>query len=181
MKLYHYVTKPNTVLSAGLLSFAANPNADLHYYCGRSGATTHTGIVQWMENCFKGRSRGIRAFSEPIQWTEESLSLKNFIDNADMFAIDLEALNNDGLLEAVYLSPSVMDIPNVTDNGKFDEILQKLPDLSHIDYTPIDWQICNDKAGRRFAFVRYYLIVVKNGVIPPKYLTCIHSEDIMKM
>jgi len=52
-----------------------------------------------------------------------------------------------------------------------DEILKKLNGISEIDYTPVDWSVCDDKLERRFAWVRYYLIVVKNGVIPPKYIT----------
>lgn len=73
MRLYHYVAKGNTVLTDGILSFAQNPHADLSYYYKRSGETTHNGICQWMERCFKGRSRAVRAFSEPIQYTEKVL------------------------------------------------------------------------------------------------------------
>lgn len=52
-KLYHYITKGNTALQNGILSFAKNPNADLHYYYKRTGSeTTHSGIVNWMESCF---------------------------------------------------------------------------------------------------------------------------------
>ena len=48
-----------------------------------------------------------------------------------------------------------------------DEYLNGIDD---IDYSPIDWSVCDDKLHRRFAYVRYYLIVVKGGVIEPKYL-----------
>lgn len=75
MRLYHYVAKGNTVLTDGILSFAQNPHADLSYYYKRSGETTHNGICQWMERCFKGRSRAVRAFSEPIQYTEKSINM----------------------------------------------------------------------------------------------------------
>lgn len=170
MKLYHYITKGNTALKEGILSFARNPQADLSYYYKRSGQTTHEGIVQWMENCFEGRSRGIRGFSEQIKWTENSLSLKKFIENADLFAIDLDALQKDGLLEAVYVSPSVMDIPELQEWG-CDEVLKKLAGIEAIDYSPVDWTVCNDELGRRFAFVPYYLIIVKGGIIPPAYLS----------
>lgn len=62
-KLYHYITKGNNALKQGILSFANNPQADLHYYYKRTGGeTTHSGIVKWMENCFEGRSRAIRGF-----------------------------------------------------------------------------------------------------------------------
>lgn len=83
MKLYHYITKGNSALTDGILSFARNPQADLTYYYRRSGADTHEGIIRWMESCFDGRSRGIRGFTEPIQWTRHSLNLKSFVDNAD--------------------------------------------------------------------------------------------------
>lgn len=175
MKLYHYVTKGNDVLQKGLLSFAANPNADLHYYYERTdGKTTHREICEWMENCFTGRSRAIRAFSEPIKWTERSIKcLKNFIDNADMFEIDISAMNRDNLVEAVYVSPSILDFPDIKEERGMDEILQKLNNIEDIDYSPIDWGVCDDELHRRFAWIRYYLIVVKGGIIPPKYLKCI--------
>ena len=104
MILYHYITKGNTALSEGILSLANNPKADLHYYYKRTGGeTTHEGIVRWMESCFTGRSRTIRGFSEPIKWTEKSEKMfKDFIEGADLFAIDVSALDKDGLIEAVW-------------------------------------------------------------------------------
>ena len=173
MKLYHYVTKGNDVLQKGLLSFAKNPNANLRHYFKRTGGkTTHKEICEWMESCFVGRSRAIRGFSEPIQWTERSIHcLKDFIDNADKFEIDISAMDKDGLIEAVYVSPSILDFPDVTEEKGMDEILQKLNSINDIDYSPIDWSVCDDELGRRFAYVRYYLIVLKDGYIPPQYLT----------
>lgn len=44
MKLYHYISKPNTALKDGILSFAKNPNADLRYYFKRSNETTHMAL-----------------------------------------------------------------------------------------------------------------------------------------
>ena len=170
MKLYHYISKPNTALNEGILSFAKNPNADLRYYFKRSNETTHEGIVKWMENCFEGRSRAIRGFSEPIQWTEKSMSLKDFIDSADMYSIDLDALDRDGLLEAVYVSPSVKDVPTLKEQWECDELLIKLYDYNDISTRPVDWSVCNDELGHRFAYVPYYIIVIKDGVIPAKYI-----------
>lgn len=171
MKLYHYITKGNSALTEGILSFAQNPCADINYYIKRSGATTHQDIVKWLESCFKGRSRGIRGFTEPIKWHKDCLNLKNFIKNADLFSIDVAALSKDKLLDAIYISPSVMDFPEIKEKQNCDELLQQIPDISYIDYSPIDWTICNDKLGRRFAFVRYYLMIIKDGIIPPQYIT----------
>ncbi len=39
-KLYHYITKGNNALKQGILSFANNPQADLHYYYKRTGGET---------------------------------------------------------------------------------------------------------------------------------------------
>lgn len=174
MKLYHYVAKGNNVLQKGLLSFAKNPNADLSYYFKRTGGkTTHKEICEWMENCYVGRSRAIRGFSEPIQWTERSIHcLKDFIDRADKFVIDISAMDKDGLIEAVYVSPSVLDFPELEEDKDFDELWIKLENgIRDIDFSPIDWSVCDDELGRRFAYVRYYLIVVKDGIISPQYLT----------
>jgi hypothetical protein len=171
MKVYHYIAKPNNAVEVGILSIAHNPHADLGYYYKRSGETTYEGIIRWFESCFKGRSRGIRVFSEPIQWTEKSPHLREFIENADMFSIDVEALAQDGLLEAVYVSPSVMDAPTLKEQWNCDELLIKLPDYHLISPYPVDWSVCDDKLGRRFAYVPYYLLIIKGGIIPPKYIT----------
>ena len=142
MQLYHYVAKGNTVLTDGILSFAQNPHADLSYYYKRSGETTHNGICQWMERWFKGRSRAVRAFSEPIQYTEKSINMfKPFIENADLFAIDVNSLMKDGLIEAVYVSPAIRpdldkDLPQ-----DVDERLVKLDSVADIDTSPVDWSV----------------------------------------
>ena len=172
MILYHYITKGNTALTEGILSIAANPKADLSYYYKRTGGeTTHEGVVKWMESCFKGRSRAIRGFSEPIQWTEKSEKMfKDFIEKADLFAIDVSALEADGFVEGVYVSPALR--PNLDKKllKDVDEVLVKLNSINEIDTSPVDWTVCDEKLGLRFSVVRYYLIVVKGGIIPPRYI-----------
>lgn len=171
MKLFHYVQKGNNVLEKGILLFAENPQADLSYYTRRSGAETHDGVVRWMENCFEGRSRGIRVFSEPIRWTEKSLSLKKFVEQADRFAVDVTAMEKDGLIEAVYCSPAgIVNDPSKIEYGT-DEVLVKLDSVRDIDFSPVDWGQCNDFLGLRFYVVPYYLLIVKGGIIPPKYVS----------
>ncbi|MBR2136579.1 MAG: hypothetical protein IJ852_01290 [Alphaproteobacteria bacterium] len=171
--LYHYVQKGNNVLQKGLLSFAQNPEADLSYYQQRSGQNTHQEICLWMENCFKGRSRGIRAFTEPIRWSEHNKHcLKDFADQCDLFKINVAKLCQDGLLEAIYVSPSILE---KNPANPHDELLDKLTDISEIDYSPLDWHLCDDKLGRRFAYIRYYLLIIQGGIIPPKYLNLIVS------
>ena len=127
-----------------------------------------------MESCFNGRSRAIRGFSEPIQWTEKSEKMfKDFIEGADLFAIDVSALDADGLVEAVYVSPALR--PNLDKEllKDVDEQLIKLDSVNDIDTSPVDWTVCDEKLGLRFSVVPYYLVVVKGGIIPPKYLTLV--------
>lgn len=172
MKLYHYIAKPNTALKDGILSFAKNPNADLSYYYKRSGETTHNGIVKWMERCFKGRSCGVRCFSEPIKWTKKSINMfKPFIENSDLFSINLADLQKDGLIEAVYLSPAIHPNTDKDFPQDIDERLVKLSSINDIDTSPIDWSVCDEKLGLRFSVVPYYLIVIKGGIISPKYIS----------
>ena len=147
--LYHYVQKGNNVLQNGLLSFAQNPEADLSYYQQRSGQNTHQEICLWMEHC-----------------------LKDFADQCDLFKINVAKLCQDGLLEAIYVSPSVLE---KNPANPHDELLDKLTDISEIDYSPLDWHLCDDKLGRRFAYIRYYLLIIQGGIIPPKYLNLIVS------
>ena len=87
-----------------------------------------------------------------------------------MFEIDIEALAKDGLLEAVYVSPPVTDFPEIKEYPGIDEILQKLNSITDIDFSPIDWSVCDDATHKRFAFVRYYLLIIKGGIIPPQYI-----------
>ena len=42
--------------------------------------------------------------------------------------------------------------------------------MAEIDFTPNDYDILDDEKEWRFAFIRYYLLIIKTGVIPPKYL-----------
>jgi hypothetical protein len=171
MYVFHYISKPNNASQVGILSLAQNPFADLSYYYKRCGTKSYQDIIRWFENSFAGRSRGIRVFSEPIQWSDKSPNLKNFTENADLFSVNLDALVQDGLLEALYLSPSVLDVPTLMAHSICDELLIKLPDYHLIGSFPVDWSVCDDKLGRRFAFVPYYLLIIKGGIIPPKYFT----------
>lgn len=130
-KLYHYITKGNTALTESILSFAKNPQADLHYYYKRTGGeTTRAGIVQW-----------------------------------------LDSLQKYGLIEAVYISPALRPNLNKDLPQDVDEHLVKLNSINEIDSSPVDWSVCNEELGLHFSVVPYYLIVIKSGIIPPKYIT----------
>ena len=174
MKFYHYAPKDNNVLQNGLCGFASSPKARIADYA-RSGKTTQAEITQWMEEFFTGYSRGIRCFSEPIKYYPHSLRLKTMIEACDLFEIDADTLQQDHLLEKIYINPA-LSLDEKTRQQQWDKIQEKHNDgfypieLSQIPKTPVNWTVCDDKTGRRFAFVPFYMLIVKDGVIPPKYL-----------
>ena len=49
--------------------------------------------------------------------------------------------------------------------------VKRLSSINDVDTSPVDWSVCNEKLGLRFSVVPYYLIVIKDGIIPPKYIT----------
>ncbi len=174
LKTYHYVTKGNHVLQEGIYSFSKSPHVDLNFYTKRSGQNTQQGISQWMENMFSGYSRGVRCFSEPVQATTQRL--QDFIQQSNLFEIDVEKLAQDGLLESVYVSPALPPkeelipkaLKSIEEEGTDGFI--KLQSYHHISDYPVDWNVCNDEKGWRFAFVPFFLLVLKEGIIPPQYL-----------
>lgn len=51
------------------------------------------------------------------------------------------------------------------------EKIYGIASINDIDTSPVDWSVCDEKLGLRFSVVPYYLIVIKGGIIPPKYIT----------
>lgn len=175
MKFYHYVKKGNTVLQQGLFGFAGSPNGDLEHYLKRSGGKNKDDVIQWMESFFIGYSRGIRCFSEPIKWYPHSLRLKEMVETCDLIEIDVDRLNQDGLLEKIYINPP-LSLNDAICQKQLQDIQDKHNDgfypiaLNQIPTDPVDWTVCDDATGRRFAFVPFYFLIMKKGVIPPSYL-----------
>ena len=104
--------------------------------------------------------------------------MKNFAENNVLVSVDIDKLVADNLIESIYVSPPLGDkypesLEHPETMWKSDEFYEKLASIKDIDFSPVDWSICNDAAGRRFAYVRYYLLVIKGGVIPPKYITIV--------
>ena len=178
MKLYHYIPKDNTIMDDGLLSFSKSENVNLKSYLWRAeGLENKEDVIAWMEQCFVGRSRGIRFFTEPIKWYKHSVEvLKKFTENYMLISVDVDKLYTDNLIENVYVSPPVGEqYPECIEHPelvyKKDEFYIKLNSIKDIDTSPVDWSICSDTMGRRFAYVRYYLLIMKDGLIPPEYIS----------
>ena len=57
-------------------------------------------------------------------------------------------------------------------HGKNEKFIQIHPD--EIDTSPLPWEKVNASKGLIYGVIRHYLIVLKEGKIPPKY---IRKED----
>lgn len=162
MRLYHYAPIENTVLSDGLLSISCIQK-DLRAYAHRAGSNNREEILAWLDKTFYGRSRAISCLTEPIKWQNNDSVLKRIVDNSALFSFDLSELVKDNLVEAIWCK-------NGSAAGGYNEkFFQVSPE--EIDFSPLKWERVDAAKDMLYAVIRHYLIVMKNGVIPPKYLT----------
>ena len=161
MKLYHYAPMDNTVLQDGLLSFAKNP-INLKSYIKRAGSTNKEEILAFLEKTFAGRSRAVSCLTEPIKWQGNDVALKTIVDRSMLFSFELDDLIRDELIESIFCKTKCEA------NGLNEEFKKIRPD--EIDTSPLEWEKCDSTKGLLFGAVRHYLLVVKGGVIAPKYL-----------
>ena len=162
MRLYHYAPIDNTVLSDGLLSISCIQK-DLRAYAHRAGSNNREEILAWLDKTFYGRSRAISCLTEPIKWQNNDSVLKRIVDNSALFSFDLSELVKDNLVEAIWCK-------NGSAAGGYNEkFFQVSPE--EIDFSPLKWERVDAAKDMLYAVIRHYLVVMKNGVIPPKYLT----------
>lgn len=162
MRLYHYAPIENTVLSDGLLSISCIQK-DLRAYAHRAGSNNREEILAWLDKTFYGRSRAISCLTEPIKWQNNDSVLKRIVDNSALFSFDLSELVKDNLVEAIWCKNSSAA------GGYNEKFFQVSPE--EIDFSPLKWERVDAAKDMLYAVIRHYLIVMKNGVIPPKYLT----------
>lgn len=161
MRLYHYAPIENTVLSDGLLSISCIQK-DLRAYAHRAGSDDREEILAWLDKTFDGRSRAISCLTEPIKWQNNDPVLKCIVDNSALFSFDLDELVKDDLIEAIWCK-------NGSEAGGYNEkFFQVKPE--EIDFSPLKWERVDAARDMLYAVIRHYLVVMKNGVIPPKYL-----------
>lgn len=161
-KLYTYVPLDNTVLTEGLLSPAKCHN-ELRHYQHRAGCEDKAGVLAWLDKTFEGRSRSISCLTEPIQWRGNDEMLKAIVERTVLFSYDLDKLLKDGIVEAIYCKDG-------SDAGGANENFAKISD-DEIDFSALPWHKCSREKGLLYAVIRHYLLVLKEGYIPPVYLT----------
>lgn len=161
MKLYHYAPKVNTVKEKGLLSISQGPR-DLRAYANRAGSENRDEIMAWLDKTFAGRSRAISCLTEPIKWQGNDAVLKAIVDRSALFSFELEDLLKAGLVESIWCK-------NGSDAGGYNEkFFEVKPE--DIDLSPLTWEKVDAAKDLLYAVVRHYLIVLKNGCIPPEFL-----------
>ena len=165
IKLYHYAPKGNTILKDGLLSISKGVG-NLKAYAERAHSSKRKDILNWLESTFSGRSRSISGLTEPIHWQNNDPVLKQIVDQSDLFSFDLKELIKDDLVESVWLKSKSKA------HGKNEKFVQI--SFDEIDFSPLPWEKVNASKGLIFGVIRHYLIVLKDGKIPPKYL---HKES----
>lgn len=161
MRLYHYAPKENTVKEKGLLSISKGPR-DLRAYAHRASSENKDDIMAWLDTTFAGRTHAISCLTEPIKWQGNDAVLKAIIDRSTLFSFELDDLIKAGLVESIWCK-------NGSDadgyNEKFSEVKPE-----EIDLSPLTWEKVDATKDLLYAVVRHYLIVLKNGYIPPQYL-----------
>lgn len=161
MRLYHYAPRENTVLEQGLLSICKAPR-DLRAYAHRAGSENRDDIMAWLDKTFAGRSRAISCLTEPIKWQGNDTVLKAIVDRSALFSFELDDLIKAGLVESIWCK-------NGSDAGGYNEkFFEVKPE--EIDLSPLTWEKVDAAKDLLYAVVRHYLIVLKNGCIPPQYL-----------
>lgn len=161
MKLYHYAPKGNTVLQDGILCAMKAPQ-DLKHYADRAGTKDKEGIRKWLESTFEGRSRSVSVLTDPVKWEGNDPNLKKWAD-LDLFSFELDDLISNGVVEAIWCKDGS------DSHGKNEKIFKVQPE--DIDCSPLPWKkVCFEK-GLFFAVIRHYFLVLKDGYIPPEYLT----------
>lgn len=160
-RLYTYVSKENTVKKDGLLSPLKCSGA-LEKYYKRAGTNKEEDVLFWLEKSFCGRSRSISCLTEPVHWKGNDSMLREFVESRTLFSYDLDDLLKDGLIEKIFCKTGSAA------NG-FDEKFYEVSE-SDMDFSSLAWDKCCKEKGLFFAVIRHYMLVLKDGFIPPKYL-----------
>ena len=161
MKLYHYTPKNTDVLTRGICSVSQLPE-ELLKYGKRLGTDDPEKILSWMEGTFAGRSRAISVLTEPVHWQGNDPMLKEWVDKMDLMEIDFDALAKDGMIESIWCKES-------SDANGTNENIHKIS-ADEIDCSPLPWHLCSKEKGLFFGVIRHYFLVMKDGVIPAKYI-----------
>lgn len=161
LKMYHYARPGNTILKDGLLGIKKS-GRNLCSYEHRAGTEKPEKIYAWLDSTFEGRSNSVSCLTEKIVWQGNDKVLKSIVDGCELFSFDLEQLVQDGVVTAIWCKYG-------SDAGGHNEKFEKV-ELEDVDCSPLTWEKCDSSKDLLFAVIRHYMLVLKDGFIPAKYL-----------
>lgn len=152
--LYTYVRRPHSVMTDGIKSPFAADEDRLFHYAKRAGSVKKEDILNYLETVFSGRSRAVSCLTETAPRTENP-KIKNWANACDCFSFDLDPLIKENIVQSIFCA----------DAGTF-----TLTDARMIDCSPLNWESVNPYDNVFFQRIRHYMIVLKDGVLPVKFI-----------
>lgn len=161
MKLYHYAPKNNTVKKDGILSIS-KIDRSLKPYIHRAGSENKEDILKWLDSTFNGRTRSVSCLTETIKYKGNDRALKKIVNASELFSFNLEELVKAGIVESIWCKNG--SSPDGC-NENFYQVA-----INEIDFSPLEWEKVDVSKNLLYAIIRHYLIVLKDGYIPAKYI-----------
>ena len=175
--MYAYTYQYDRIKEEGYLSLSLANRADplfkerLNVHSDNAGSQNPEDIWAYLEGTFRGRTRSICAITEPAPIrTYQHPYLNRLVHRADLVSFDAEKLWQDGIIEAIYCK----DMREAVKKDLFRENIYPIGALNEIDPAPVDWTLCEKKPYSHrspWAAVKHYFFVLKDGRIPPEYIT----------
>lgn len=150
--LYSYIIVPNKVLREGIKAPVLLNEQELRHYAGRAGTTRKAGIEAYLETVFPGRSRAISCLTERVPDTG-CRKIREFKKLRECFCFSEEILKNKEIVDSVWL----IDGDNITP-------------AADLDFSSPAWETVRDDDDLFFKRIRHYMLVLKNGFLPPGYI-----------
>lgn len=177
MKVYLYTYAYDTIKEEGYKSLSMFDKNSEHYqkslWTHKSSAKSENpdDILRYLENTFEGRLRSICVITDIAPLTEYKHPYLNYlVHHADVISFDLNQLIEDGIVEAIYCKDTRQ---TVLKDPSFENIY-KINNIEEIDLGQNDWQLCGKdeyKKASPWSTIKHYFLVLKNGFIPPEYIT----------
>jgi len=177
MKMYAYTYQYDRIKQEGYRSLSLINRDDptfqqrMSVHAENAGSKNPDDIWDYLEGTFKGRTRSICAITEPAPMkTYKHTYLNYLIHHADLVSFDVDKLWQADIIEAIYCK----DMRETVKKELFFENIYPVPTPDEIDKSPLNWDLCDARPyihRSPWAAVKHYFLVLKDGYIPPEYIT----------
>ncbi len=183
MKVYLYTYAYEQIKKEGYKSLSMFDKKSEHYKVAllthKSSAKSEKleDIEAYLENTFTGRMRSICVITDVAPMEEYKHPYLNYlVHNAKVISFDLEQLLKDGIVEEIYCKDNRQ---SALQDASLENIY-KINNLSEIDLTSNDWHLCEQDQYNNLSpwtTIKHYFLVLKDGIIPAKYITLETGEE----